>query len=318
VLPHWPLSDLADGIMGFADSGYGQGLQFPCVVTSTPGGVRLSPRLDPPVFEDLDLYLMGFLPADQVGPHVVFPRGTQSADLFTVCGGGTWNGSLQTVTIEDIVRQAGPRTPDAAHSPHSFRIATIIVTPDGLLSHDVMSFYSFFVQRAEMTEETSVHIGFAKGRAKPFYLSTRGIGTLSTSIVSAAGSVAPLSIFATLTPGDIAAASGTLGERAISGSDDASELPPGAILLYRTNEGRYGKLEIIESGYNLAIRFVTYASSGTIVASSDRLVVSGTYLADLDSGSITTASADLQWSQWSESVRSLDPVNGARFGVWTL
>jgi hypothetical protein len=184
VLPHWPLSDLASGIMGFADSLSGQGLQFPCIVTPVPGGARLAQQFDPPVFTDLDLYLMGLLPASQVGPHVVFPRGTPSSDLFNACAGGTWSGTLETVTIADIVRQAGPRVPDAAHSPHSFRVATIIVSPDGLLSRDVMSFYSFFVRRAAVTEEVLCHIGFAKGMAKPFYLSTRGLGTLDARIVA--------------------------------------------------------------------------------------------------------------------------------------
>ncbi len=184
VLPHWPLSDLASGIMGFADSTGGQGLQFPCIVTATPGGARLVQRLDPPVFTDLDLYLMGLLSADQVRPHVVFPRGTPSPDLFNACAGGTWTGTLQTVTIDDIVRQAGPRVPDAAHSAHSFRVATIIVSPDGFLSRDVMSFYSYFVRRAAMTEEVLCHIGFAKTLAKPFYLSTRRLGTLDARIVA--------------------------------------------------------------------------------------------------------------------------------------
>ncbi len=184
VLPHWPLSDLASGIMGFADTEGGQGLQFPCAVTPVAGGATLAPRYDAPVFTDLDLYLMGLLPADHVGPHVVFPRGTQSSDLFSVCGGGTWVGQLQTVTIADIVRQAGARVPDAAHSPHSFRVATIIVSPDGLLSRETMAFYSYFAQRAAATKETLYHSGFEKGMAKPFFLSTRGLGTLDARIAS--------------------------------------------------------------------------------------------------------------------------------------
>jgi hypothetical protein len=184
VLPHWPLSDLAGGIMGFADSTGGQGLQFPCVVTPAAGGATLTQRYDAPVFTDLDLYLMGLLPAAQVRSHVVFPRGTPSSDLLNACGGGTWTGMLQTVTIADIVRQAGPRVPDAAHSPHSFRVATIIVSPDSLLSRDIMSFYSYFASRAAMTEEALCHSGFAKTLAKPFYLSTQKLGTLDARIVA--------------------------------------------------------------------------------------------------------------------------------------
>jgi hypothetical protein len=169
--------------MGFADSTGGQGLQFPCVVTPAAGGATLTQRYDAPVFTDLDLYLMGLLSADQVGPHVVFPRGTPSLDLFNLCG-STWMGRLETVTIGDIVRQAGPRVPDAANSPHRFRVATIIVSPDALLSREAMSFYSYFARRAEATQEMLYHSGFAKGTAKPFALSTRGLGTLDARMTS--------------------------------------------------------------------------------------------------------------------------------------
>jgi hypothetical protein len=126
---------------------------------------------------------MGLLSADQVGTHVVFPRGTTSADLFSLCGGGTWHGPLQTVTIQEIVRQAGSRVPDAAHSAHAFRVATIIVS-DALLSREAMSFYSYFARRAQATGEVPYHSGFAKGTAKPFYLSTRGLGTLDARMTS--------------------------------------------------------------------------------------------------------------------------------------
>jgi hypothetical protein len=183
AIPHWPLSDLANGIMGFSETGYGQGLQFPCIVTPTAGGAILNERYDAATFTDPDLYLMGLLPADQVGPHVVFPRGTTSAELFALCGGGTWLGQLETVTIQDIVRRAGTRVPDSAHSSHAFRVATVIVSKDGLLSAEAMAFYSHFARRAEATQEMLYHSGFAKGTAKPFALSTRGLGTLDARLL---------------------------------------------------------------------------------------------------------------------------------------
>ena len=161
AIPHWPLSDLASGIMGFSEEGYGQGLEFPCVVTPVSGGATLAQRVDPAVFTDLDLYLMGLLPAGEVGTHYVFPRGTHGQDLFPLCDGETWRGRLETVTIQDIVRRLGPRVPDAEHGAHRFRIATVIVSRDGLLSEEAMAFYSHFAQRAEATEETLSHSGFA-------------------------------------------------------------------------------------------------------------------------------------------------------------
>jgi hypothetical protein len=277
----------------------------------------LAQRLDPPVFTDLDLYLMGFLPPAQVGSHVVFPRGTRSADLFGACG-GTWSGRLEAVTIEDIVRQAGPRTPDAAHSRHDFRVATIIVTPDGFLSPEAMAFYSYFTRRAALTEETLCHSGFSRGWAKPFYLATWGLGSLDPRLVAAGLPDAASSPegFASITLADIAAAGARLSGQSIDGSGGTSALAPGTLVVYRTSEGRYGKLEVVEPGYDLTIRFATYEPSGAIRASSDRLVVLGTFLVDLDSGAIVSESADFQWSQRTETVRTLDPLNGAVFGIW--
>ena len=228
AIPHWPLSDLASGIMGFAEAEGGQGLQFPCIVTPAAGGATLEQRYDAPVFTDLDLYLMGFLPADQVGPHVIFPRGTQSSDLFSVCGSGPWRGPLQTVTIQDIVRQVGARVPDAAHSAHAFRVATIIVSPDGLLSREAMAFYSYFARRAEATQEMLYHSGFAKGTAKPFALSTRGLGTLDARIDATAGATA--TTFDAVRFADILARSGSVSATAINGSD----LTPGTVFFYIT------------------------------------------------------------------------------------
>jgi hypothetical protein len=275
------------------------------------GAATLNQRYDAATFTDLDLYLMGLLPASQVGPHVVFPRGTPSSDLFNACAGGTWTGTLKTVTIEDIVRQAGPRVPDAAHSPHAFRVATVIVSPDGLLSRDVMSFYSFFVRRAAMTEEALCHIGFARELAKPFYLSTRQLGTLDPRIVATTAATA--TTFDAVGFADILARSGSVSAAAISGSG----LAPGTVLLYITNARYLGKLEVLETGYDLVIRFVTYGAGASVRASSERLVIPGTFLADLDTGAIRPDGADFQWSQRSATAHSLEPANGALFALWT-
>jgi hypothetical protein len=310
AIPHWPLSDLASGIMGFAEAEGGQGLQFPCIVTPAAGGATLTQRYDAPVFTDLDLYLMGLLSADQVGTHVVFPRGTTSADLFSLCGGGTWQGQLQTVTIQDIVRQVGARVPDAAHSAHAFRVATIIVSPDGLLSREAMSFYSYFARRAQATGEVLYHSGFAKGTAKPFAISTRGLGSIDARIVATTAATA--TIFDAVGFADILARSGSVSAAALRGSG----LTPGTVLFYITNARYLGKLEVLETGYNLVIRFVTYGAGASVRASSERLVIPGTFLADLDTGAVASSGADFQWSQQSETARYLTPVNGALFALW--
>jgi hypothetical protein len=309
VLPHWPLSDLASGIMGFADSTGGQGLQFPCLVTPVVGGATLVQSYAAPVFTDLDLYLMGLLPADQVGPHVVFPPGTPSSDLFNVCG-GTWTGRLDTVTVADIIRQAGPRVPDAAHSSHSFRVATIIVSPNGLLSREAMAFYSYFARRAQATGEVPYHSGFAKGTAKPFALSTRGLGSLDARVVATADAV---SVYDSVAFEDVLAHNRSVTSAPIGGA----RLTPGAVLFYITSDRYLGKLEVLESGYDLVIRFVTYGARASVRASSERLVIPGTYLVNLDTGTVASSGADFQWSQPSATAHSLEPTNGALFALWT-
>lgn len=182
--PHWPLSSLAGGIMGWSLPG-GQGGELPCRVEEDQGAVRLVPRLEAPVFTDLDLYLMGLLSEGQVGPARVFPQQglAASEEILAACDGGIWPDPLIEVTIDEIVAQAGARVPGVATSQKDFRVATILVTHDELLDEDAMSFYSHFARRAEGTEVVPTRTGFAKRQSRPFALATRGLGALDTRIL---------------------------------------------------------------------------------------------------------------------------------------
>jgi len=99
--PHWPISSLARGIMGFSIPPTGEGGQFPYNLIPLPNGdyrVEQTPALDE--FTDLDLYLMGLLPADQVGTHIVFQNQDQIKQL---CDGCILAGPVTSVNIGDIV-----------------------------------------------------------------------------------------------------------------------------------------------------------------------------------------------------------------------
>ncbi len=63
--PHWPFSDLAPGIMGFSDPTNGQGLGIPGDLIPEGSDFRIQNRNGIPAqtFKDLELYLMGFIPA---------------------------------------------------------------------------------------------------------------------------------------------------------------------------------------------------------------------------------------------------------------
>src|ERR1044072_6871114 len=181
-IPHWPISSMAGGIMGFSFGANSQGLEYPCLLTSEPGGIRLTPRNGPPVFNDLDLYLMGLLPANQVPNQIVFAE--QNKALTTPCNNQLFTGPVTQISITDIVNTFGARIPDSSNAPKNFKVATILVSKDGLLGEDEMAFYNYFSRRAEETQELPLHLGLAKGTTKPFVVTTRGLGSMNAQINS--------------------------------------------------------------------------------------------------------------------------------------
>ncbi len=176
--PHWPLSDLASDIMGWGIGQNSQGFTFNYDVVPEGNAFRLVPNNGLKVFSDLSLYLMGLLPANQVGEHFVFDNQNQTPVPW-----GELVGPVTSVSIKDIVSQLGPRTPDAAHAQKQFRVAAIIISRDGLVPPDMMRLYDWFAARAEATQVVPFSQGLEKGQTNPFFLSTRKLGRLDASIV---------------------------------------------------------------------------------------------------------------------------------------
>jgi OOP family OmpA-OmpF porin len=62
----------------------------------------------------------------------------------------------------------------------------------------------------------------------------------------------------------------------------------GDVFVYKTSEGNYGKLEMLNvdknNHYNTTFRYITYANDGSILSQSDHFTVRGTYTCDLDHG----------------------------------
>ena len=108
----------------------------------------------------------------------------------------------------------------------------------------------------------------------------------------------------------------------INGSDNESnQIPRGTILLYVTDEGRYGKLQVLEYDYNLTIRWVTYDRDGNVFSRGDRLVVRGTFRYDLDYGveeDEGKSKRDFWWEQQTQTIRYLASQNGATFILFDL
>src|SRR5262249_24606555 len=110
--------------MGFNIPGSSVGGNFPYNLGPLPNGdYRLDHTTPLREVTDLDLYLMGPLPASQVGPHIAFANQNQQ-----ICNGCILSGPVITVTVDDVIAAQGPRRPDVSTSQKVFRVATIIVT----------------------------------------------------------------------------------------------------------------------------------------------------------------------------------------------
>ncbi len=92
----------------------------------------------------------------------------------------------------------------------------------------------------------------------------------------------------------------------------------GSVFIYKTSEGNYGKLEIIDvnknDNYKTTFRYVTYAGDGSIVSQSNNFSVRGTYTCDLDNGTeegTPDNAVDFQLSREDNMNTRLDSYNGA-------
>jgi len=175
-IPHWPLSDVASGVIGLSIPGSNVGGQFPYRLVPEGNNYRLIFETDVPSFNDLELYLMGLLPADSVKPHFVFDNQNQTPQA-----GGLLLGPVTNISIDSLVSRIGKRVPAFDSSKKQFRIATIIISGSPLSAAE-MSFYDFFAKRAGLKTTVPFSSGLLRGIAKPFYVSTGGRGELDPSL----------------------------------------------------------------------------------------------------------------------------------------
>ncbi len=168
AVPHWPPSTMARGIMGVTISG-SVGGAFPWTITQLSAtSVRTDQGTSTGVFDDFDLYLMGLLPAESVTPAWVLQG--------TACTGCTV--PAVRFTINDLINVEGPRIPTAAQSQKAFRLATVVITSDRLLTNDEMAMFEYWVQRGEGTTEVPYTSGLSGGTGRPWALATRGLSTV--------------------------------------------------------------------------------------------------------------------------------------------
>ena len=175
VTPHWPVSSLAFGMMGWQCCANTQGLDWPFQLTPLGGGnYQCNDMGDSLVYNDMELYLMGLAPASEAGSYVVFTNQNQSC-------GASLSGPAQTVTSADVIAQHGARSPAWPSAQSKFWVATVVVS-QSFLSADEMAFLDYFAARGSLTIPLDFTAGFASGTTWPFYLATGGRGCLVTTI----------------------------------------------------------------------------------------------------------------------------------------
>ena len=100
----------------------------------------------------------------------------------------------------------------------------------------------------------------------------------------------------------------------------------GDIIIYRTNENRCGKLQIVNiddaANKMLTIKAVTFNADGSIFAQTNSLQIRGTWSCDLDEmvepETGITSGRDFFWRRRNATTTHFTPVNGATFYAYEL
>lgn len=173
---HWPLSTLAQSLMGVSGpaSQSWQGVEFPYQLVPLPSGAwkaEAAPRWT--AFHDLDLYLMGMLPAGEVGTPTVFRQQEQTVEHGTVLAGAT-----ETMTAGDVIAAYGPRVPPYPDAPRALTHAAIVVSKERLLTATEMAMFDHLAARAAAEEPLVTSGGLVATTDLPFRLATGWRGCL--------------------------------------------------------------------------------------------------------------------------------------------
>lgn len=109
----------------------------------------------------------------------------------------------------------------------------------------------------------------------------------------------------------------------INGSNsELNFLRPGTIIVYQSNEGRYGKIQIRGNDDILTMRWNTWDTDGVTYQGDDFLSLKGNTYYDIDLGKEDLGEAkslsDFLWIDKGKSERWLEPVNEAKMAVYHL
>ena len=101
-------------------------------------------------------------------------------------------------------------------------------------------------------------------------------------------------------------------------NSDGNRIPVGAVMAYRTSDGMYGKLVVLDSNpanNSMTIRHETYQNDGSILISVEQFVIRGTWAYSLTLGTdqVGAWGGDLWLDNQTSTERYFTPRNGAAF-----
>lgn len=175
---HWPISDLAYGVIGIRLLG-GEGGMFPFVFREIEEGYLLRSVKPADRYTDLELYLMGLIGPEEVGEHIVFVNQDQRDQIHD---GGILAGPVEVVRIDDIIAAVGERVPGPASAQRTFHVATVVLSLGRLLTDVEMSFFEAMAARGESRRRYLSVISRTATPRRPFFHATGGRAELFTSL----------------------------------------------------------------------------------------------------------------------------------------
>lgn len=180
---HWPVSDLAVGVMGYQLGTTSERFAFR-IVEHAEGGFVYEPAPVERRFNSMELYLMGLLPPAAVDSFRIFdvpdPTGIPPPGA-----GVRVDLPVRQIAAGTVVAAVGPREPSWPDAPTAFRVVVFVLSRGRLLTPAEMAYFDMAAARGEASEALpplEVVVSEPLVDVLPFHAATSGLGSLSTRI----------------------------------------------------------------------------------------------------------------------------------------
>ena len=101
------------------------------------------------------------------------------------------------------------------------------------------------------------------------------------------------------------------------GENNSNMFEVKSIIIYKTNDNRYGKLQITDYAPTLKLRWTTYNSNGSIYSEGSNIRLENNQGFDLDRGIVTwQESVDIVWNIENSRERYIDSKGGSKINIW--